>query len=41
MWKEEKVNYRHVLEIKKLIETAAEIGTQQFVSGYITNMEDY
>ena len=43
MWKEEKINYRHVLEIKKLIEgyLCGEHTVSRFLSMYISNIEDY
>lgn len=43
MWKEDKINYRHVLEIKKLIEgyLAGEYTVSKYLSMYISNIEDY
>jgi hypothetical protein len=43
MWKEEKINYRHVLEIKKYIEEylKGNYSVEKFVSMFGQNIEDY
>jgi hypothetical protein len=42
MWKEQGINYRHVLEIKKFIESAmGGSSLPKFLSSYIANIEDF
>jgi len=41
MWKDSNINYRHVLEIKKLIETAGDIGINRYSDKYVANIRDY
>lgn len=42
MWKEQGINYRHVLEIKRLIESAmGGSPLPKFLASYIANIEDY
>jgi hypothetical protein len=43
MWKEEKINYRHVLEIKNYIEEylKGNYSVEKFISMFGQNIEDY